>query len=580
MINSRAALASLLSLLLSSPVLAGNTSKGVPSLGLAPLNGPTVKIEGFAPLSVEGLAPKLQTPGLAVPNLAIPQLPAALPSAAPALLQAPIIVDAKSVESLAINPAAPANVGALAQQMVGVEKALQSDHSGIQAGEGLDTIYFGGRNRGNRGGAVSGGGQGRRSDPSKSAVFIINDEGVEINGRAADYYTESKRLEAKYQGKVDMSESLGVMDDSYADVFAKLKTIESVARSRQITDENTHLEETLLFVDGVLRDGRSTIAVNTHRVYFHKAPDGPGKAESETKEGIRRVNGYLEEMSEYFARGGKAEAALGPLNEVVLGFDSRGYPAIKDHLKGKQAEFAAKIGKPVKFVFLDELTDVPTDKKAMREELNRLVRKYKGEGLAKIIEGVIYSRYVGLLLELKTIEHYYERGYKILQGGRELFDKNGQYITELDVVVQAPTGEIIVVEAKSARVSIPLDQALSDKVTYKLDTYIKHIDDMERAIGGKMAKVVFSFDVGNNWELAEYLEGKEEWLSKRYGRPVEFIFLDSSPEAQMATEEDGTRAVDSQRSAELKREQAKAMAAERAANAAVGRKHGKNKRRR
>lgn len=584
MTNPSRLLALALAAVLSAPISWAAGSRSAPRLpGTTRVAAPQVGLEGLNVRPIEGLAPSIPSVGtrLTVPTVALESAivrPSAIVNPALArpmigtIVEAPIIRAAGA--QIGVAPVV-SNVNALSEQMESVHRALEANHDGGAPGLELDKIYFGKRDQ-RRAVQASGGSQtqGRaRKDPSQGAVFVVNDEGVAINGRAADYYKESKRLEAKYQGRVDMTESLGVMDDSYADVYAKLQTIEAVAASRQITQENTHLEQTLLFVDGVLEDGDRRIAVNTHRVYFHHAPEGPGKARSEINEGIRRVNGYLEEMSGYFKRGGKAEQALGELDEVVLGFDARGYDEIKEHLKGKEAEFAAKIGKPVKFAFLDDLAPVPSDKTAVRSELNRLVKKYKGQGLSKIIEGVVYSRYVGLLLELKTIEHYYEKGYKILQGGRELFDANGHYITELDVVVQAPDGRIFVVEAKSARVSIPVEQALEDKVTYKLDTYFKHLPDMERAIGGRMAEVVFAFDVGNNYELAEYLKSQEEALSERYGRPISFVFLDSSPVSETDTRT-------SEQRARQKIAEARQTAEWREGEGGNGRKHGRKGRRR
>jgi hypothetical protein len=146
---------------------------------------------------------------------------------------------------------------------------------------------------------------------------------------------------------------------------------------------------------------------------------------------------------------------------------------------------------------------------------------------------VVYSRYVGLLLELKTIEHYKDRGYEILQGGRELFDADNKYITELDVVVRSPEGKVALVEAKSARVPLPPEDALKDKVVRKLETYRKHRDLLEKDIGRRVDEVVFSFDVGRNSELKAYLQGKGEALSREYGFRVSFLFIDSAPkEAQ------------------------------------------------
>lgn len=401
-----------------------------------------------------------------------------------------------------VLPAASIQEG-LQQSVDQLERTPQADFSGRKGT--LDLMYHGG----GRSGPVS-------PEPA------VNDEGISVNGRAADYYRQIRELVDKYKGKIDMNESLDVMDDSYADVWAKLKAIEAIAQSRQIERHNTHLEETLVWVDGILKkDGRTT-AVNTHRVYFHHAKN----PQSEVEEGIRRVTGYIEEAVGYFRKSGKAERVLGRLDEVVLAFDTRGYDQIKSFIKAREAEIRKAYGSRFKFVYLDELTRLPQDEAATRAELNGLAKKYRGKGLEKIIEGVIYSRYVGLLLELRTLEHYYKKGYQLLQSGRELFDAQGLYVTEIDAVVKSPEGKVAIVEAKSARVEIPLEEALREKVIRKLDTYVKHRAQLEAAIGQPFNEVVFSFDVGNNQALAKYLKRHEADLSRRYGFPVSFLFIE------------------------------------------------------
>ncbi|MEK7383548.1 MAG: hypothetical protein AAB262_09720, partial [Elusimicrobiota bacterium] len=280
-------------------------------------------------------------------------------------------------------------------------------------------------------GARLDGGRARSSVPADD--YIGNDEGVQINGRAAAYYKEVRSLVELYKGKINLAESLDVMDDAYGDVLAKVSAVAAVAKGRGLSQENTHLDETLLWVDGMLTDGAKKVAVHTHRVYFHHAKN----PKSEISEGNRRVDAYIKDAEEMFARGGKAEMQLGKLNEAVLVFDARGYQEIKDHLLKRGAEVSARTNGRITFQFLDEIAPLPKKTADVRAKLNDLAKRYHGAGLSKIYEGVIYSRYVGLLLELKTLEHYYKLGYKILQNGRELFDENGMYITELDTVVES-----------------------------------------------------------------------------------------------------------------------------------------------
>ncbi|MDD5302508.1 MAG: hypothetical protein PHS14_05295, partial [Elusimicrobia bacterium] len=393
-----------------------------------------------------------------------------------------------------------------------------------------------------RGAAMFDGARERAAAPA--SPYITNDEGVKINDRAAVYYTEVRRMVELYKGKINLEESLDVMDDAYSDVVAKVSAVEAVAKGRGLTQVNTHLEETLVFVDGVLDDGKKKIAVHTHRVFFHKAAN----PQSEIVEGIRRVDGVIKDAEAMFARGGKAEQQMGKIDEVELVFDARGYQEIKDHIKARGAEVTARSKGRIAFKFLDELAPLPKEQKEIRAKLNEYAQKYNGEngdGLSKIYEGVIYSRYVGLLLELKTVEHYYKLGYKILQSGRELFDDKGLYVSELDAVVESPAGVVSVVEAKSARVGLPNDEVLQDKVIYKLNTYKKFKAQLDAMIGKNFDAVVFSMDVGidpdidpsqvlpkdaRKLELVEFLRSQEASLSKQYGFPVSFLFLQSGPQ--------------------------------------------------
>jgi hypothetical protein len=116
----------------------------------------------------------------------------------------------------------------------------------------------------------------------------------------------------------------------------------------------------------------------------------------------------------------------------------------------------------------------------------------------------------------------------------------------LDAVVESPEGVVSVVEAKSARVGLPNEEVLRDKVVYKLNTYKKFQAQLDAMIGKKFDAVVFSMDVAidpdaaaagrltdrdmRKLELVEFLRSKEAELSQRYGFPVSFLFLQSGPQ--------------------------------------------------
>lgn len=500
----------LLALLAVAVSTASAVEVAVPRVGLAPGLGAGL---GAAPSALSTLA---------LPTLSSPLSLQAAPLAAPALTVAAPIA------------AAPVPAAAVAEGPSPVSRAPALDILRSAASHG-------GKNGCDHGGRQAFDGAKQRAASPAEAVFIVNDEGVQINDRAAVYYKEVRRMVELYKGKLDLSESLDVMDDAYGDVLAKVGAVEAVAKGRGLSQENTHLEETLVWVDGILTDGNSKVAVHTHRVFFHHAQN----PQSEIQEGIRRVDGYIKDAEDMFRRGGKAERQMGKIDEVELVFDARGYQEIKDHLRKRGAEVSESSGGRITFKFLDELAPMPKEQSVIRAKLNDLARKYNGAGLSKLIEGVIYSRYVGLLLELKTLEHYHKLGYKILQSGRELFDADGMYISELDVVVESPEGKVIVVEAKSARVGLPNDEILRDKVVYKLNTYKKFQAQLDAMIGKKFDSVVFSMDVAidpdagadgrlterdmRKLELVDFLRSKEKELSQKYGFPVSFLFLQSGP---------------------------------------------------
>ena len=464
----------------------------------------------------------------AVTPLALPALPARVDlNTGLRLTGLKFLLPATVVPAMPAAPAMPSMTqgalpAVLRSHAAAISESLAADRSGLAGKDGLDGLFFGSKRP-----KPSAAAAGESAAANSGAVFIVNDEGVAITGRAAVYYQEVRRLVEKLQPSLDLRETLEVMDATYGDVWSKLSVIEALAKQRGIERHNTHLEETLLWVDGVMKDpsGRK-VAVHTHKVFFHQAKE----RQSEIAEGIRRVDQYLRNAEILFARGGKAEQELGSLHEIVLGFDA-GHPEIKEHLKQRQAQWQGKHDRRFRFAFVDDLTQKPDSIAAVRQALNVLIKKYKSAGLQNIIEGVIYSRYVGMLLELKTIEHYLNLKYAVVHSGHEIFDDRGHYITELDVVVRDPqTRKLLLVEAKSARVTLPHAEVLRDKVIYKLDTYRRQRARLESAIGGPF-DVVFSIDVGPNTDLIAYLKSKEAQLSAGYGCKVSFLFIASTDTA-------------------------------------------------
>ena len=387
--------------------------------------------------------------------------------------------------------------------------------------------------------------------------FIKNADGVWVGGRVAEQSRWIDLLYAELSPHMDLA---GVMDDAYAEGRVKLASVEKVAISREIAESSVHLEGTRNWVDAILVDaGGRNIAVHTHRVYFHPAPNNPA---SEISEGIRRVNKYLEKAKSDFAAGGLAEREMGrKLSQIELNFDTRGYREIENHLRGKEKDFHAAYGN--RFIFR-YITESRMASAQLRAEYNRLVEKYRDqpEGVMNIIDGVTYSREVGVGHELNSHKKRLQMGLKITQAGRDFFGKRTlsdgriieEYKTEFDAVTEpladahkpAKERDVLLWEDKSARVWMPLDKIMEETFLYKLRLYRENRAIIEESLGGAPLKVAFSVDVGGRnpeaakrgllvWDdprqkaLLEHLKASAPALSAEYGFPVSFIFVNSRP---------------------------------------------------
>jgi len=514
--------AALISLLFASPIFAAGFERPAVDAA-APVSVAIPALPAFDALQLPSAIGALPEQNLAGDFSGLARdLPAA---ALPAALSQPLTrpVAGQAVEAMAVpqTPASAAVSGARAiasagpaefrAQIKDIKAALESaGKPGAQsnAAGGLNALFSGGRP------------DQRRLANSR---FTVNDDGVLLQGRAASDYGRVKAIEAAYKGKIDFSETLGVMDDAYAHAYAKISILQSVARGHGTSANGVRLNQTLQRVDGIVSDGGRRVAVATEQVFFHHAQN----PRSEIAEGIRRVDDHLAKALGYFAPGGLADRQFGRLDEVVLGFDTRGYPEIKAHLRDIAQKLAAS-SRRIRFVYLDEVAPVPQGARQTRDALNALIQRHKDDpGLSDLMGGIIHSRYTGLLLELATLAHYHNAGYQILQSGREFFDAKGFYVTELDAVVRSPEGKTILVEAKSARDSLPPQMVLSDKVEYKLRGYQARRAELEAWIGRKIDEVVFAMDVGFNQYLQPYLLGQSRPLAEKYGYPTGFLFMNS-----------------------------------------------------
>ena len=359
---------------------------------------------------------------------------------------------------------------------------------------------------------------------------------------------------------MDLTDVMNVMNDAYDEGRVKLTSVEKAAIRREIAESSVHLEGTRNWIDAILVDaGGRDIVVHTHRVYFHPAPNNPA---SEISEGIRRVDKYLEKAERDFAAGGLAERDLGrEFSQIELNFDTRGYREIENHLRGKEKEFRAAYGNRFLFHYITEsrMASAP-----LRAEYNRLVEKYRNqpEGVMNILDGVTYSREVGVGHELNSHKKRLAMGLKITQAGRDFFGKKvlpdgrivEEYKTEFDAVTEpladapkpAKERDVVLWEDKSARVWMPLDKVMEETFLYKLRIYRENRAIIEESLGGAPLKVAFSVDVGGLnrraakqgllvWDdlrqkaLLEHLQASAPALSKEYGFPISFIFVNSHP---------------------------------------------------
>jgi hypothetical protein len=394
--------------------------------------------------------------------------------------------------------------------------------------------------------------------------FLKNTDGVWVGGRVAEQALWIGRMHEELAPHVDLADVMNVMDDAYDEARVKLMSVERAETGRRLTAASVHLEGTRNWVDAILTDsGGRSIAVHTHRVYFHPAPGNPA---SEIGEGIRRVDKYLEKAKYDFAAGGLAERDLGKsFTEVELNFDTRGYQEIADHLRRKEQEFRSAYGDRFKFNYI---TEPRMASRALRAEYNRLVERYRDqpEGVMSIVDGVTYSREVGVGHELNSHKKRIAMGLRITQAGRDFFGKqilpDGRvvkvYKTEFDAKTEpfADAGkplkerDITLWEDKSARVWMPLERVMEETFLYKLRIYRDNREIIEEDQGGAPLKVAFSVDVGGlNREAAkqgflvwrdlrqkalmEHLKAAAPALSAEYGFPISFVFINSHPGEDM-----------------------------------------------
>jgi len=533
----------LLSLLLaglSFPVAAQNVS--VPRVTLTPSLGGGLAVPGVTP-GAPGL-----TPGLSLsPMLSLTPALAVIPAPA---LAAPSAF-AAAVAPAAATPATPAERVAPALEALNLSAASKRDRDDERGG--------GKRGRGWQDGREFFDGSRQRAATPVSAAseqsgpkgFLKNADGVYVAGRVADQTKWIADMVAELSPVIALDDVLDVMDDAYDESRVKLQAAEKAAASRQLEASSVHLEGTRNWLDAILTDADgSQIAVHTHRVYFHP---GRGNADSEIGEGIRRASKYLDQAKLDFAAGGLAETEYQTsFKQVELNFVTQGYKEIEDALRVKAEKINAETGN--RFVF-NFVTEPKLESKALRAEYNRLVEKFRDQpdGLIGILDGVTYSRTVGVGHELNSHKERLKMGLTINQAGRDFFGPKvlpdgriiEEYKTEFDAVTTSKDGEVTLWEDKSTRVWMPIAKTMEETFLYKLRIYRENRALIEKSLGAPL-KVIFSVDVGGSdrraakkgilvWkdprqgELLEHLKTAGPALSKEFGFPVSFIFVNSHP---------------------------------------------------
>lgn len=377
----------------------------------------------------------------------------------------------------------------IAEQIQAALKAAgaagQTDPSGESANETLGKLYAGGGSEDGSSAVPAAPGRWDQFPEARDKRLpILNNEGALVVGRAAVYYRAVMKWVEAWKKKVDLATTLDVMHDSYRDVVVKMDSLLAIADGRPVAAVNSHIDKTLEFVDGIAYFGGVKTAIHTHRVFVHPSHN----PQSQIEEGKRRVSAYLENARKYYDPGGQADKIrIDPKNrnerkgieKVILAFDTRGYKEIEDHIRKETKKWGSRYD----IRFTSRYMKPLGGDQAVIKRLNQLTEKHSGDILRNIAEGVIYSRYVGLYLELKTIEEKVRQGHSIIESGRDLLDAKGIYITELDVVSKDKNGKVWINESKSARVDIPHEEVLQDKILYKLEIYLKNLALLNAKLG-------------------------------------------------------------------------------------------------
>ncbi|MFC2091269.1 AarF/UbiB family protein, partial [Elusimicrobiota bacterium] len=372
----------------------------------------------------------------------------------------------------------------------------------------------------------------RSQDLPKKYHFLLDsfDDGV-LTGKAAFEKSEISRLldmmirEYGFKAK-DLENTLDVMSSTYSELRSKLIGMKYLqdkygVSSDMVRDANVNIDYTLEYLDSILDNGKERIITGTHQVYFH--PPGPGATKKQSndsiiEEGIGRLigrpargksldsirkeaAGFIKEMNRVYGKGGLAEDSIGEFDKAVVVIDTQGYDIFKKAIENNKHLIAPGI----EIEYLDDIVKTETMADLARSGWQDLVAESLGnERIRNIIEGVLYSRYVGLRTELEAIKVLTDLGYEIISSGENLY-RNGKYVTELDIVVRNPkTKKIFIVECKTSRQKEKKEDVFRDKIVSKVRTYKNNWRLIEKSIASKLGQedtdidgVIFFFDIGH-----------------------------------------------------------------------------------
>ncbi|MFC2061991.1 hypothetical protein ACFLUV_05715 [Elusimicrobiota bacterium] len=309
----------------------------------------------------------------------------------------------------------------------------------------------------------------------------------------------------------ELEETLDVMNDTYDLVRSKFLSMayfrtKGRSTTKSIVESNVRIDWTLDYMDEVINGywdydddtGKGEIkrvVINTHQVYFHppdKTASSDAQYDSIVKEGEDRLAHFIDNLNGLYGKNGKVSRQIGEFDKAIVVIDTRGVKEFRQYVEKNKR----KLNKNIEIHYTEDIEEDTSMAKYSRMSWLDLVKEMgRIEYFGEVIEGVLYSRYVGLKLELAAIKHFTDLGFKILQSGKNFYI-DGKYVTELDLVVEDKEGKVFIVECKSSRPRLRTEDIIGDKIAPKIKTYKNNWPQLEKDVGKRIDGVIFYFDVG------------------------------------------------------------------------------------